>query len=123
MSVLVNTTFISIDRTIKENDMKKWKPINNMVLVRKDEDKDTTEGGIILPDRAKIPTITCRILEIGPKVDPIQCPIKVYDKVLVKPASAVPLSFDDSNKLYVLDADSILAYEESSTSDIKSETT
>lgn len=90
----------------------KWKPINNMVLVRKDEDKDKTSGGILLPDSQKIPVITCRILEIGPKVDPIECPIKEFYKVLVKPAKAVPLSFEKDNRLYVLDADDILAYEE-----------
>lgn len=83
-----------------------------MVLVRKDEDKDTTSGGIILPDKAKIPVITCRVLEIGPKVDPVECPIREFYKVLVKPAKAVPLSFEEENRLYVLDADDILAYEE-----------
>jgi len=92
--------------------LRTWKPINNMVLVRKDDDKGKTEGGLILPDIAKIPVITCRVLEIGPKVDPVFCPIEPYYKVLVKPSSAVPLSFDDSNKMYVLDADHILAYEE-----------
>jgi len=92
--------------------LSKWRPINKMVLVRKDDDKETTSGGIILPDKAKIPVITCRVLEIGPSVDPMECPIKEYFKVLVKPASAVPLSFDESNKLFVLKADDILAYEE-----------
>jgi len=95
----------------------KWRPINKMVLVRKDEDKETTSGGIILPDKSKIPVITCRVLEIGPSVDPVQCPIKEYYKVLVQPACAVPLSFDDSNKLYVLNSDDILAYEELTESD------
>ena len=83
-----------------------------MVLVRKDDDVGKTEGGIILPDKAKIPAITCRVLEIGPNVDPIKVPIQMYYKVLVKPSSAVPLSFEESNKMYVLDADHILAYEE-----------
>lgn len=92
--------------------LRTWKPINNMVLVRKDDDKSKTEGGIILPDQAKIPVITCRVLEIGPKVDPVLCPIEQYYKILVKPASAVPVEFGESNKMYVLDADSILAYEE-----------
>ena len=83
-----------------------------MVLVRKDDDVGKTEGGIILPDKSKIPVITCRVLEIGPKVDPIEVPIQVYYKVLVKPSSAVPISFEESNRMYVLDADHILAYEE-----------
>lgn len=90
----------------------KWRPINEMVLVLKDDDKSTTSGGIILPDKAKIPVITCRVLEIGPRVDPIACPIREYYKVLVKPSCAVPISFDVNNRQYIIRADDILAYEE-----------
>ena len=92
--------------------LKTWKPVNNMVLVRKDDNTDKTSGGIILPDQAKIPVIKCRVLAIGPKVDLIECPIEQYYKVLVRPGNAVPLSFEESNQMYVLDADHILAYEE-----------
>ena len=40
-------------------------PIGARVLVRKDEPKRTTKGGIALPDAAEIPTITGRIVSIS----------------------------------------------------------
>ena len=40
-------------------------PIGARVLVRKDEPKRETRGGIALPDAAEIPTITGRIVTIS----------------------------------------------------------
>ncbi len=40
-------------------------PIGDRVLVRKDEPKRETRGGIALPDAAEIPTITGRIVTIS----------------------------------------------------------
>lgn len=97
--------------------MTKWLPINKMVLIRKDEDKQTTTSGIILPEQSKIPVITGRVLEIGPKVDPIECPIRQYDRVLVNPQNSVPISFESNNKLYLINSDDILAHEEITTED------
>ena len=36
-------------------------PIGKRVLIRKDEDKKQTKGGIQLPDNIEIPTITGRL--------------------------------------------------------------
>ena len=43
-------------------------PIGARVLVRKDEPKRQTKGGIALPDAAEIPTITGRIVSPAIKV-------------------------------------------------------
>ena len=44
-------------------------PIGARVLVRKDEPKRQTKGGIALPDAAEIPTITGRIVTISAQVE------------------------------------------------------
>ncbi len=42
-------------------------PIGKRVLIRKDEDKKQTKGGIQLPDNIEIPTITGRIVRFQPR--------------------------------------------------------
>ena len=44
-------------------------PIGARILVRKDEPKRETRGGIALPDAAEIPTITGRIVAISAVVE------------------------------------------------------
>ena len=44
-------------------------PIGKRVLIRKDEDKKQTKGGIQLPDNIEIPTITGRIITISAEVE------------------------------------------------------
>ncbi len=44
-------------------------PIGMRVLVRKDEPKRQTKGGIALPDAAEIPTITGRIVTISAQIE------------------------------------------------------
>ncbi|HCK51572.1 MAG TPA: co-chaperone GroES, partial [Planctomycetaceae bacterium] len=43
-------------------------PLGMRVLIRKDEARQTTKGGIVLPDDAEIPTITGRVVEISAQV-------------------------------------------------------
>ena len=38
-------------------------PIGKRVLIRKDESRQQTRGGIVLPDDAEIPTITGRVVD------------------------------------------------------------
>ena len=58
-------------------------PIGLRVLVRKDEPKKETKGGIALPDTAEIPTITGRIVTISAAIDHDEdLPLRKYDKVL-----------------------------------------
>lgn len=95
--------------------METWKPVGRMVLVSKDDDKNTTSGGIILPDASKIPVITCRILAIGPQVDLIHYPISDFDRIIVDPSNAIPISFESNEKRYVIDSEKILAIQDKTT--------
>jgi len=85
-------------------------PIGARVLVRKDEPKRETKGGIALPDAAEIPTITGRIVTISALVenDP-DVPLRQYDKVLFHPKDAIPVDFESDNQLFVVPVDDIVA--------------
>ncbi len=85
-------------------------PLGARVLVRKDEPKRETKGGIALPDQAEIPTITGRIVAISAQVehDP-DLPIRQYDKVLFHPKNAIPVDFESDNQLYVVPVEDIVA--------------
>jgi len=64
-------------------------PIGKRVLIRKDEDKKETKGGIKLPDNIEIPTITGRVVAISAEVENSpDIPLRQYDKVLFNPKGA-----------------------------------
>jgi chaperonin GroES len=85
-------------------------PIGRRVVLRKDEDKKQTKGGIQLPDNIEIPTITGRIVAVSAEIenDP-DVPLRQYDKVLFNPKGAIPVDFEGDNRLYVVDVDNIVA--------------
>jgi chaperonin GroES len=85
-------------------------PVGKRVLIRKDEDKKETKGGIRLPDNIEIPTITGRIVEVSAEVekDPL-VPLTKYDRVLFNPKSAIPVDFEGSNRLFVVDLEHVVA--------------
>ena len=85
-------------------------PIGARVLVRKDDPKRETRGGIALPDQAEIPTITGRIVAISTQVakdDDI--PLRQYDKILFHPKSAIPVDFEQDNQLWVVPVEDVVA--------------
>lgn len=85
-------------------------PIGLRVLVRKDEPKKETKGGIALPDSAEIPTITGRIVTISAAIEHDEdIPLKQYDKVLFHPKNAIPVDFESDNQLFVVPAEDIVA--------------
>ena len=85
-------------------------PIGARILVRKDEPKRETRGGIALPDAAEIPTITGRIVAISAVVEnDDEMPLKQYDKVLFHPKDAIPVEFEPDNQLFVVPVDDIVA--------------
>ena len=85
-------------------------PIGARVLVRKDEAKRTTRGGIALPDQAEIPTITGRIVAISSQVEKdADLPLRQYDKILFHPKNAVPVDFEQDNQLFVVPVTDIVA--------------
>ncbi len=85
-------------------------PLGMRVLIRKDEGRHKTRGGIVLPDHAEIPTITGRVVEVSVQVQrDIDFPIEKYDKVLFHPKNAIPVDFELDNLLFVVPIDDIVA--------------
>ncbi len=85
-------------------------PLGMRVLIRKDESRQTTRGGIVLPDDAEIPTITGRVVEISVQIsNDDDIPISKYDKVLFNPKHAIPVDFEPDNLLYVVPIEDLVA--------------
>lgn len=85
-------------------------PLGKRVLIRKDEDKKITKGGIELPDSIEIPTITGRVVTVSAQIDnDDDFPIRQYDKVLFNPKQAIPVEFDSDNHLYVVPIEDVVA--------------
>ena len=85
-------------------------PIGPRVLIRKDEDKKQTKGGIQLPDNIEIPTITGRIVSVSTEVEiSEEIPLRQYDKVLFNPKGAIPVDFEGDNRLFVVDVENVVA--------------
>jgi chaperonin GroES len=85
-------------------------PLGKRVLIRKDEDKKTTKGGIQLPGNIEIPTITGRVVAVSAQIARDEdYPIEQYDRVLFNPKNAVPVDFEGDNRLFVVPIDDIVA--------------
>jgi chaperonin GroES len=85
-------------------------PIGPRVLVRKDEPKRQTRGGIALPDAAEIPTITGRIVTISAAVEnDADVPLRQYDKILFHPKNAIPVDLEHDNQLFVVPIEDVVA--------------
>ena len=85
-------------------------PLGMRVLIRKDEARQETRGGIVLPDTSEIPTITGRVVEISVQIDRDEdFPIRKYDKVLFHPKNAIPVDFESNNLLIVVPIEDIVA--------------
>jgi chaperonin GroES len=95
---------------IKAETFETVEPIGKRVLVRKDEDKKQTKGGIQLPDNIEIPTITGRIVAISAEIENTpEIPLRKYDKVLFNPKGAIPVDFEGDNRLFVVEVENIVA--------------
>ena len=95
---------------IKTESLETVEPIGKRVLIRKDEDKRQTKGGIQLPDNIEIPTITGRIVAISVEIENTpEIPLRKYDKVLFNPKGAIPVDFEGDNRLYVVEVENVVA--------------
>ncbi len=85
-------------------------PLGKRVLIRKDEDKKKTKGGIELPDSIEIPTITGRVVAVSMLIsNDDDYPVRQYDRVLFNPKHAIPVEFDPGNCLYVVPIEDVVA--------------
>ena len=85
-------------------------PLGNRILIRKDEARQKTRGGIVLPDQAEIPTITGRVVEICVQVErDDDFPVRKYDKVLFHPKNAIPVDLEADNLLFVVPIEDVVA--------------
>jgi chaperonin GroES len=85
-------------------------PIGKRVVVRKDDNKRTTKGGIVLPDTHEIPVITGRVIAISKAIEnDADQTIRQYDKVLFDPREAIPVELEHDNRLFVVHIDKVLA--------------
>lgn len=92
------------------NNFETVEPIGLRVLIRKDQDKKETKGGIQLPDNIEIPTITGRIVAVSTEIENMpEIPLAQYDKVLFNPKGAIPVDFEGNNRLFVVDIENIVA--------------
>ena len=95
---------------IKAESLETVEPIGKRVLIRKDEDKRQTKGGIRLPDNIEIPTITGRVVAISAEVESSpEIPLRKYDKVLFNPKGAIPVDFEGDNRLFVVAVENVVA--------------
>ena len=85
-------------------------PLGKRVLIRKDADKKITKGGIQLPDKIEIPTITGRIVAVSLLItNEGDYPVKQYDRVLFNPKNAIPVDFEGDNQLFVVPIEDVVA--------------
>ncbi|MBI3860662.1 MAG: co-chaperone GroES [Planctomycetia bacterium] len=85
-------------------------PLGRRILIRKDESRQKTRGGIVLPDKAEIPTITGRIVEVSAQIErDVDFPVRKYDKVLFHPKNAIPVDFEPDNVLFVVPIEDVVA--------------
>jgi chaperonin GroES len=97
-------------KDVKQDEFETVEPIGKRVLIRKDEDKKETKGGIQLPDNIEIPTITGRIVSVSAEVEiSDDWPLRQYDKVLFNPKGAIPVDFEGDNRLFVVDIENVVA--------------
>jgi len=84
-------------------------PVGPRVLIRKDDDRRETRGGVALPDSIKIPVLTARVIAISKEIESDEkFPLQQYDKVLVDPEHAIPVDFEN-DKLYILPIEDVVA--------------
>ncbi len=102
-----------MQRDIRRNNKARFEtvePLGKRVLIRKDDDKKATKGGIALPDNIEIPTITGRVVSISMQIaNDDNFPIRQYDKVLFNPKNSIPVDFEPGNQLYVVPIEDVVA--------------
>jgi chaperonin GroES len=85
-------------------------PVGPRVLVRRDESRQQTRGGVVLPDKMNIPVITGRVVAVSAEVKANESfPIRRYDKILFDPRNSIPVDFEGDNRLHVIPVEDVVA--------------
>lgn len=85
-------------------------PHGRRLLIRKDNDRKESSGGIILPDPVRVPVITGRVVSTSVEMeDAWDFPVKQYDRVLFDPYNAIPVDLEHGNVLYVVPTEDVVA--------------
>jgi chaperonin GroES len=85
-------------------------PVGLRVLIRKDAEKRRTRGGIHLPDDAKTPVLTGRVVAISVQIDSNpDYPLQKYDKVLIDPRNGIPVDLEQDNRLFIVPVEDVVA--------------
>jgi chaperonin GroES len=87
-------------------------PLYDHVIVKRVEEKETTKGGIIIPDTAKQKPLEGEVLAVGAgkleKGEHVPLELKVGDRVLLKQWSGTEYDLDGEDIL-IIKEDEILA--------------
>ncbi len=98
------------DQAKKAKTMEVIEPVGFRVLVRKDDNKKETRGGIVLPDGVETPVLTGRIVAISALVEnDIDYPLREYDRVIVNPSGSLPVELEHDNKLFIIPVEDVVA--------------
>ena len=92
--------------------MKKIRPLQDRILVKRLEEKETKKGSIIIPDTAKEKPQEGQVIAVGPgKLDEhgkrIPMEVKVGDRILIGKYSGTEVKIDDIEHV-ILREDEIL---------------
>jgi len=90
--------------------MKKFKPLQDRILVKRPEEKETKKGGIIIPDTAKEKPQEAEVVALGPgkvtkdgKLQPMG--VKVGDTILFGKYSGSEVKLGDEEYLIMREED------------------
>jgi chaperonin GroES len=110
LGIKAKITTMAAKKQIEVKSFETVEPIGKRILIRKDEDKKETKGGIKLPDNIEIPTITGRIVTVSAEIENApDIPLRQYDKVLFNPKGAIPVDFEGDNRLFVVEVENVVA--------------
>lgn len=90
--------------------MKKFKPLQDRILVKRLEEKEVKKGGIIIPDTAKEKPQEAEVIAVGPgkvTADGTRQPmgVKVGDKILFGKYSGSEVKLEDEEYLIMREED------------------
>lgn len=93
------------DEAKAKKKLRKVFPFGRMCLVKKDDDKNKTSGGILLPDKAKIPVITGRLVAISDDLKDMRSKFSFeeLDRVYFDTRHEIPVDFEPGNDFYFID--------------------